>query len=283
MTHGSRGRATNPRSTISNEAGLPARQPIGSAEHQASLVRWAGRPISTWWLDPGGLQAPITRHPYPSRLTSIRASDRRLGLAPAHGLHPRVVCGLFDGLAHELWRHGVQPVGVVVPGHPGRSQTPWSRPHRAARPEAPFQIRAQSVELPSGLQPQRRAGCLLAQQRLYVRAVGVLGRIGERDLHHGARIRDRLRAHGVGVRLVLDLAVGVWRAAADTSRRARRTSTARRCRHPPARPTRGWIRRSRLGAGSPILISSTSVRCCKVLPAIASPSPQTSMPARRTR
>jgi hypothetical protein len=36
--------------------------------------------------------------------------------------HPTVAYDLFDGLAHEPWRHGVQPACVVVPGHPGRSQ-----------------------------------------------------------------------------------------------------------------------------------------------------------------
>jgi hypothetical protein len=29
-----------------------------------------------------------------------------------------VACGLFDGLAHEPRRHGVQPVRVVLPGRP---------------------------------------------------------------------------------------------------------------------------------------------------------------------
>jgi hypothetical protein len=44
-------------------------------------------------------------------------------LALAHpGLHPGVACGLFDGLAHEPRRHGVQPVRVVVTGRPGRPQ-----------------------------------------------------------------------------------------------------------------------------------------------------------------
>jgi hypothetical protein len=34
-------------------------------------------------------------------------------------------CGLFDGLAHKPWRQGVQPVRVVAPRRPGRSQRRW--------------------------------------------------------------------------------------------------------------------------------------------------------------
>jgi hypothetical protein len=33
------------------------------------------------------------------------------------------VSGPFDGLAHETWRHGVQPVRVVFPGHSGGPET----------------------------------------------------------------------------------------------------------------------------------------------------------------
>jgi hypothetical protein len=48
---------------------------------------------------------------------------RRLGLGSrSHATHPRVACGLFDGLAHEPRRHGVQP---------GACRGPWT-PRRVA-------------------------------------------------------------------------------------------------------------------------------------------------------
>jgi hypothetical protein len=55
-----------------------------------------------------------------------------LGSRPCYTTIPdvTVACGLFDGLAHERWRHGVQPVGVVAPGRSGRSRVIF-RPGKA--------------------------------------------------------------------------------------------------------------------------------------------------------
>jgi hypothetical protein len=52
-------------------------------------------------------------------LSTVCWSD--LGAA-ASRLNPLMACGLFDGLAHEPWRHGVPPVRVMIPGRSGRSQ-----------------------------------------------------------------------------------------------------------------------------------------------------------------
>jgi len=65
---------------------------------------------------------PVTRrHGRYPRLADAALAPRRLGSILG------VACGLFDGLAHEPWRHSVQPVGVAVPARSGRSQT-ISRP-----------------------------------------------------------------------------------------------------------------------------------------------------------
>jgi hypothetical protein len=85
-------------------ADLPTRRP-----QHAPTNAMGAREITRHASPPSGTTGPVHRSP----------------AWPCPGPpspHPGAACGLFDGLAHEPWRHGVQPVGVVVPGRPGRTQ-----------------------------------------------------------------------------------------------------------------------------------------------------------------
>jgi hypothetical protein len=78
----------------------------------------ATRPASRGTLLPA-VQRPlaVTQCASPPKGPRDLSTDHWLGLGVGiHGPHPMVACGLFDGLAHEPWRHGVQPVRVVIPG-----------------------------------------------------------------------------------------------------------------------------------------------------------------------
>jgi hypothetical protein len=60
------------------------------------------------------------RYPQELRERAVRLMFEHQGEYASQ--HPWVACGLFDGLAHEPRRHGVQPVGVVLPGRSGGSR-----------------------------------------------------------------------------------------------------------------------------------------------------------------
>jgi hypothetical protein len=131
--------------------------------------------------------------------------------------------------------------------------------------------------LRSGLQPQRRVGRLLGQQRLHVRAVAVLGRVGTSDRLYGAGVLDRAGAHGVGVGSVTDLAVGVGTqppvpaaalAAVDRTKIASPVCTTH-TGVDPVEPS---------GRVKPMLISSTSASCRRSPSGIASTFPTLGLP-----
>jgi hypothetical protein len=102
------------RRTVPRRAGAavlpPANQGLPDQTAGARQVQERGHPLpQTLPRTRSVRRAPASQDTLPTpHLTSIRASDRRCGLAVgASRTHRRVVCGLFDGLAHEP---GVQPV-----------------------------------------------------------------------------------------------------------------------------------------------------------------------------